>query len=94
VKGAGDMRDVDPITVRPAQACKMLNLGMTRLYEMLNDGTLQSFSEGGSRYVLVSSIRQWVADKLEKSTPPRGTDYESPGRRRRGRVRRLVGQRL
>jgi len=40
-----------PIWVRPAEACRLLGIGMTRLYELLNDGTLESRSLGRARLI-------------------------------------------
>jgi hypothetical protein len=61
---------IEPIVVRPADACRLLGVGVTKIYQMMNDGTLESFAEGGARYILTASIRAWVDSNLKKSGPP------------------------
>ena len=53
-----------PIVVRPRQACDMLSVGLTRLYELMNNGELKSFKDGKSRKITVASIRAYVDRRL------------------------------
>jgi len=43
--------DAGPIWVRPAEACKLLGLGLTKVYELINDGTLESRKVGRARLI-------------------------------------------
>jgi excisionase family DNA binding protein len=52
--------NVPTLLVRPKQACSMLSVGLTRLYELLNSGTLESFKDGKARKITVRSIEEYV----------------------------------
>jgi hypothetical protein len=54
----------EPLVVSPRRAQQMLDIGHSRLYELLSDGELQSFKDGKSRKIVVASIRNYVARKL------------------------------
>lgn len=49
-----------PLVVAPREACRMLSIGLTQLYELLHNGDLESYRDGGSRRITVSSIRAYV----------------------------------
>jgi excisionase family DNA binding protein len=72
----------EPIIVKPRTACVMLGCGITRLYELLAAGELESFRDGRNRKITVESIRRYVTRRLG-STPATATP-----RRRRGRPRK------
>lgn len=57
----------EPLVVSPARAKAMLDCGTTRLYELIAAGELESFRDGKSRKITVSSIRARVARKLAES---------------------------
>lgn len=61
-----------PLAVKPKVACRMLSCGVTRLYELLSAGELQSYLDGRSRLITVESIRVYVARKVAqtKAAPP------------------------
>jgi hypothetical protein len=54
----------EPLVVSPRRAQQILDMGHSRLYELLAAGELQSFKEGKSRKILVASILDFVARKL------------------------------
>ena len=58
-----DRRD-EPLVVSPRRAQQMLDVGHSRLYELLSQGELQSFKDGKSRKITVASIHDFVARKL------------------------------
>jgi hypothetical protein len=53
-----------PLVVKPKGACRMLGCGITRLYELLNAGELDSFLDGRTRKITTASIRLYVAKRL------------------------------
>jgi excisionase family DNA binding protein len=55
----------EPIVVSPRRAQQMLDIGHSRLYELLSQGELQSYKDGRSRKIVVASIKEYVARKLE-----------------------------
>jgi hypothetical protein len=63
--GLGDL--VGPLVVKPRTACLMLSCSHKRLYEMLSDGQLESFTNGRSRLITVASIQDLIARGLAKS---------------------------
>jgi hypothetical protein len=54
----------EPLVVSPRRAQQMLDIGHSRLYELLSAGELQSFKDGKSRKIVVASIQNYVARKL------------------------------
>jgi hypothetical protein len=57
--------DVDgALVVGPARACKILNTGMTRLYELLAARELESYRDGSRRQITVKSIQNYIDRQL------------------------------
>ena len=56
--------ETEALVVKPARACLMLDCGHTRLYELLAASELESYLDGSSRKVVVSSIHAYVARRL------------------------------
>lgn len=55
------------MVVRPKTACQMLAIGVTRLYELVAAGELESFKDGAARKITTRSIRRYVERQLERS---------------------------
>lgn len=58
---------ISPLAVKPSRACIMLDIGVTRLYELLNAGQLESYKDGRSRKITVASINAYVARRLKEN---------------------------
>ena len=72
-----------PLIVKPRRAAAMLDIGLTRLYELLNSGALVSVREGRSRKILVASIHAYVARTFADATESGlGTQQSAAGKRR------------
>jgi excisionase family DNA binding protein len=74
---------IEPLAVSPRQACVLLGVGNTRLYQLIGSGELVSYNEGRARRVTMASIRARVA-RLAGSS---GT-HDTPQRPRRGQSRK------
>lgn len=61
--------DVEPLAVSPRQACFLLSVGTTRLYELIRAGELQAYYEGRARRITVESIRARLARLLSPLDP-------------------------
>lgn len=61
-----------PLAVPPRLACQLLSVGLTRLYELLNAGELDSFHIGRARRITTASIRGFIARQIVASRS--GTD--------------------
>ena len=48
----------DRLFVRPREACRLASIGLTRLYELINAGTVESRKLGSSRLISVESLRR------------------------------------
>jgi excisionase family DNA binding protein len=84
----------EPLAVSPREACVLLNIGNTRLYELIGKGDLDSYKDGASRKITMESIRRRVARKLDAA---RAAGEDTKSHRRRGRPRKVsagVQQRL
>jgi excisionase family DNA binding protein len=53
-----------PLVAKPKEACRLLACGITRLYELIAAGELETFRDGRSRKVTTESIRRYVAKQL------------------------------
>jgi Helix-turn-helix domain len=59
--------DMVALVVKPSAAMAMLSVSRTRLYELLNTNQLESFRDGSSRKITVSSIRAYIARHLAEA---------------------------
>jgi excisionase family DNA binding protein len=55
---------LEPLVLRPRDACRLLSVGNTRLYELLSAGELESYLDGRSRKITVESIHRYVLRHL------------------------------
>ena len=65
--GSNSKAPVEPIVVRPKQACALLGCGLTYLFDLLNKGELESYRDGRSRLITLASIKARVARKLAEA---------------------------
>jgi excisionase family DNA binding protein len=81
--GHSGANEIEPLAVSPRQACRLLGIGNTRLYQLIGKGDLVSYREGRARRITMVSIRARVAHLA-------GSDNTSavPQPRRRGRPRK------
>jgi hypothetical protein len=61
---SSNLSDDERLVVSPRRAKRMLDCGNTRLYELLNAKELESFLDGRSRKITVSSIKAYIARLL------------------------------
>jgi excisionase family DNA binding protein len=59
VTGRGD-NQFEPLAVSPRQACLLLGVGITRLYELIGNGELESYQDGRARRITMQSIRRRI----------------------------------
>lgn len=59
----------EPLVVSPRDACRLLSVGNSYLYRLLNDGELDSYLDGRVRRITVASIQRYVQRRLAQSTP-------------------------
>ena len=52
----------EPIWVRPKRAAQIGGFGLTRCYQLINDGSLKTVRVGGMRLVSIDSIKALGAD--------------------------------
>jgi excisionase family DNA binding protein len=78
---------LEPLVVSPRQACLLLGVGNTRLYQLIGNGELVAYKDGRSRRVTMQSIRARVARLAAASCASDATQATPP--RRRGRPRKL-----
>jgi len=51
---------VEPVGVRKTTAARMLDCGLTKIYELVKEGKLRTFKVGDDDRVLVSSIKKYA----------------------------------
>jgi excisionase family DNA binding protein len=59
--------DDEPLVVSPRRARRMLDCGNTRLYELIAAHELESFKDGRSRKITVTSIKEYIARRIEEA---------------------------
>jgi excisionase family DNA binding protein len=74
--------DFEPLAVSPQQACLLLNVGNTRLYELIRGGELVTYHEGRARRITIASIRA----RVERLAGDTGNGTPQP--RRHGKARK------
>jgi excisionase family DNA binding protein len=82
VTASGD--HLEPLVVAPRQACILLSVGNTRLYQLISSGELESYLDGRARRITMQSIHRRIARLLGTVTATQA----SPRLRRRGRPRK------
>jgi excisionase family DNA binding protein len=53
-----------PLVASPKQAMRKIQVSRKKLYELINSGELQSYTEGKSRRILVKSITEYIERRL------------------------------
>jgi excisionase family DNA binding protein len=81
--------DLEPLSVSPRQACLLLGVGNTRLYQLIRDGELSTYHEGRARRITMESIRARVS-----RLAGRNSSSTTPTPRRRGRPRKSSTDRV
>jgi excisionase family DNA binding protein len=61
VAGRTSGNNLEPLAVSPRQACLLLGIGNTRLYQLIGNGELIAYREGRARRVTMASICARVA---------------------------------
>jgi excisionase family DNA binding protein len=59
--GRAGGKDLEPLAVSPRQACFLLGIGNTRLYELIRDRELVTYHEGRARRITMESIHARLA---------------------------------
>jgi hypothetical protein len=58
----------DPLVVNPRGACHLLSCSRKRLYQLMAEGELESFTNGRARKITVASIKRLIARGLVAAT--------------------------
>ena len=56
--------DFEPLAVSPKRACLLLGVGVTRLYQLIANGELESYLDGRARRITMESVHRRVARLL------------------------------
>ena len=64
ILSTGRSRDAEPLLVKPAAACQLLECGRTHIYKLLVSGELDSFLDGRSRKITVELIHRYIKRRL------------------------------
>jgi excisionase family DNA binding protein len=59
--------DDERLVVSPRRTAVLLDCGVTRVYELINSGELESYKDGAARKIVVASIRDYIARKLSQA---------------------------
>lgn len=57
----------EPIAVSPKGACRALDYGLTKIYDLINAGELEVFKDGRATRMTTASIRGYVARRLAET---------------------------
>jgi excisionase family DNA binding protein len=61
-----------PLVASPNQAMRAIQVSRKKLYELINNGELESYTEGKSRRITVKSINEYIARRLATEAVRRG----------------------
>jgi len=78
--------------VSPREASRLLSVSLSRLYQLMRDGQLQSYLDGRARRITVTSIHHYIARQLAAADAGGWRTWRyNPQARRRGRQQRARG---
>jgi excisionase family DNA binding protein len=72
-----------PLVASPNQTMRAIQVSRKKLYELINNGELESYTEGESRRITVKSINEYVERRLAAEAARRGrttSDRNHPSR--------------
>jgi excisionase family DNA binding protein len=61
-----------PLVASPNQAMRVIQVSRKKLYELINTGELESYTEGKSRRITVRSINEYIERRLAAEAARRG----------------------
>jgi excisionase family DNA binding protein len=61
-----------PLVASPNQAMRAIQVSRKKLYELINTGELESYTEGKSRRITVKSIGEYIERRLAAEAVRRG----------------------
>ena len=56
----------DPLTVRIPEACRLTDIGRSKLYELIAEGSIEIVKVGGMMLVSFESLKRLIADARER----------------------------
>src|SRR5215475_501456 len=66
------------LVVSPNQAMRAIPVSRKKLYELINTGELESYTEGKSRRITVRSINEYIERRLATEAARRGRAASTP----------------
>lgn len=51
---------LEPLVVRIPDACRLLGVGRSKLYELIADGKIEAVKIGANRLILLASVKAFV----------------------------------
>lgn len=72
-----------PLVASPNQTMRAIQVSRKKLYELINSGELESYTEGKSRRITIKSINEYVERRLAAEAVRRGratSDRNHPSR--------------
>ena len=69
---AGSIAFETPLVASPKQAMRVIQVSRKKLYELINTGELESYTEGRSRRITVKSIKDYIERRLAAEAVRRG----------------------
>ena len=61
-----------PLVASPNQAMRAIQVSRKKLYELINTGELESYTEGKSRRITIKSINEYIERRLAAEAARRG----------------------
>ena len=61
-----------PLVASPNQTMRAIQVSRKKLYELINTGELESYTEGKSRRITVKSINEYIERRLAAEAARRG----------------------
>jgi hypothetical protein len=56
--------EIEAFALPPKKAAPSIGVGMTRLYELINSGEIESYTDGKARKVVVASLKAYVERQI------------------------------
>lgn len=59
-----EVQKIEELAVRPEKAASLLDIGRTKLFQLIRDGEIRAIRHGKTTLVPTRELERWIAERL------------------------------